>query len=72
MKVKMNKVFPTLVKNIWHCFMVWYERLWLIKVSNNSMENDDTRNSVIFNNKLLDLQNLVSEIAPTPHTHTHK
>jgi len=36
------------------------------------MENGDTRNSVIFNNKLLHLQNLVSATASHPsHTHTH-
>jgi len=36
------------------------------------MKNGDTRNSVIFNNKLLHLQNLMSAIAPPPtHTHTH-
>jgi hypothetical protein len=41
MKVKMNKVSPTMVKNIWHFHDLISEKC-LIKVSSNRIESGDT------------------------------
>jgi hypothetical protein len=75
MKVKMSKVFPTLIKKYLSLFYDLISEKCFFKAINNSMENGDTRNSVIFNNKLLLLQNRVSAIPPPhpphPPTHTH-